>query len=367
MPHFLFAAGFALRLSFLKHLKHGGGREAWWRMLRRAIGLTLIAIAWYSLGDWHGIQKSIDSIGLGPTIANCAKRNLMQTLLHIAITSVWIMPVIWAPLWARVTYGLASAAAHVALSAWFNFLWVNGIPGSVNGIDGGPLGFLTWSLVALTGTWACDVCLAARYAAVPGEPPNYGPAMLKMIVIGVLLAGFGWLLSCGTTIYDVPADQFGVRHFDDPKRDTFGVNPVIPSSADLAAWNRRPAEPPFVPPPPVSQRKLNYWMMGQRAGTLSYLTFSAGFSLLVFTIFVWLADVRGVRLGVFRTLGVNALAGYMLADVVEPITKRLMILVGSPVANESPVPTVLAAFAVHFALIYLVLRLMEWRKVYFRM
>src|SRR5438309_3576453 len=34
-----------------------------------------------------------------------------------------------------------SAAAHVGLSAWFNFEWVNTSP---NGIDGGPLGFLTW-------------------------------------------------------------------------------------------------------------------------------------------------------------------------------------------------------------------------------
>lgn len=367
MPHFLFAAGFALRLSFLKHLEHGGGKEAWLRMLRRAIGLALVAIVWYSIGDWGGIQKSIGEIGLWPTIANCLKRNWMQTLLHIAVTSVWIMPVIWTPLWVRIAYGLASAAAHVALSAWFNFLWVNGIPGGVNGIDGGPLGFLTWSLVALSGTWACDVVQAARKAAAPGERPNYGPAMLKMLVVGSLIAGLGWFFSCGTTIYDVPADQAGIPKFDDPKRDTFGVNPVIPSSADLAAWNRKPAEPPFAPPPPVSQRKLNYWMMSQRGGTLSYLTFSAGFSLLVFTIFLWLADVRGVRLGVFRTLGVNALAGYMFADVAEPITQKLMAQFGAPLAKDSPATTVLAAFALHFALIYLVLRLMEWRKIYFRM
>ncbi len=362
MPHFFFAAGFALRLSFLKHQRHGGGREAWLRMLRRAVGLALVAIVWYSFGDWNGISKSFSEQGWLTTIANCAKRNWMQTLLQIAITSVWIMPVLWAPLRVRFAYGVLSAAAHVALSAWFNFLWVHGIPGGVSGIDGGPLGFLTWSIVALAGTWACDVCLGARTLTPSSQPPNYGPAMRKMLVVGSMFAGLGWLFSCGTTIYDVPADKVEAL-----SSEKFAVNPVIPTGDQLAAWNRKPAEPPFVPPPSPAERKWNYWMMSQRAGSLSYLTFSAGASLLVFTFFVWLADVRRIRIGVFRTLGVNALAGYLLADLTDPIAVRWVTAWGLPVVKTAPLLPVVTAFAVHFLLIYAVLRLMEWRKVYVRM
>lgn len=368
MPHFLFAAGFTLRLSFLKHQKHGGGSEAWLRMIRRAVGLSLVAIGWYSFTGWDNISKSLADQGWLTTLAICAKRNWMQTLLHIAITSVWIMPVIWAPMSVRFVYGLASAAAHVALSHWFNFLWVNGIPGGVNGIDGGPLGFLTWSIVALAGTWACDVCLAAKQAATAGRPADLGPALLKMMIAGWLLAGLGWLFSCGTTIYNVRPEA-GLSESDALAYRTvkFAENPVIPSKEQLAAWKHEPAEPPFVPPPPISERKWNYWMMSQRAGSLSYLTFSAGFSLLVFTIFVWMADVKGIRLGLFRTLGVNALAGYMIADLADPLAVKWVGLFGSPVTKTSPALEVGTAFVLHFLIIYAVLRLMEWRKVFIRM
>jgi predicted acyltransferase len=368
MPHFLFAAGFALRLSFLKHQQHGGGREAWLRMLRRAIGLSLVAIAWYSFDGWEGIWRSIQEQGWQTTLANCAKRNWMQTLLHIAITSVWIMPVLWAPISIRVAYAAASAAAHIALSYWFNFLWVNGVPGGVNGIDGGPLGFLTWSIVSIAGTWACDVCLAAKRAAAPGQPTDLGPAMLKMMIAGWLIAGLGWLFSCGTTIYNVQPDPNLSSEQSEALRNVkFAENPVIPSKEQLAAWKYQPAEPPFYPPPPISERKWNYWMMSQRAGTLSYLTFSAGFSLLVFTVFVWLADVKKIRVGVFRTLGVNALAGYMLADLASPIARKLVGAFGAPLSKQSPPLEVWTAFVLHFLIVYGVLRLMEWRKVYFRM
>ncbi len=362
MPHFLFAAGFALRMSFLKHQRHGGGSEAWFRMLRRALGLSLVAIAWYSYGDWDGVSKSLSDAGWLTTVARCAKRTWMQTLLHIAITSIWIMPVLLSPLWVRFGYGVLSACAHVALSAWFNFLWVNGVPDGVNGIDGGPLGFLTWSIVALAGTWACDVCLGAKGLTPSGQPPNYGPAMRTLLVAGFFFAGLGWLISCGTTIYDVPADKV-----ERMRAEKFGVNPVIPSAEQLAAWNRKPAEPPFVPPPSPAERKWNYWMMSQRAGSLSYLTFSAGGSLFVFTFFVWLADVRRIRLGVFRTLGVNALAGYLLAELTGPIAVKWVTACGYSVHKTAPLLPVTAAFAVHFLLIYTVLRLMEWLKVYVRM
>lgn len=364
MPQFLFAAGFALRLSFLKHQQHGGGREAWFRMVRRAVCLSLIAIAWYSYGDWKGIVNDWRQQGWLMTLAICAKRRWFQTLLHIAATSIWILPVISAPIRVRVAYAAASAILHVALSAWFNYLWVNGQfgPAGVSGIDGGPLGFLTWCIPAIAGTWAFDVIRAAR-SAPAGAGHILLPAIRRIMIAGCVLASLAWILSCGTTIYNVPADQVSAM-----STEKFGRNPVIPSAEQLSAWDHQLAEPPFVPPPDKDHRKWNYWMMSQRGGTLTYLMFSAGFSLLVMGIFVWGCDVQGWRLGVFRTLGVNALAGYMLADFAEPLGEQLTgQLFGSAVVKTSPALQVGTAFAIHFLLIYLVLRFMEWRKIYFRM
>lgn len=370
MPGFLFAAGFALRLSYLKHLEHGGGSEAWWRMIRRCFSLALVAIVWYSLGDWGGIQKTIEEKGLVATLAMCAKRNWLQTLLHIAVTSLFILPVLWAPIGIRLLYGAAAGIAHVWLSWKFNFLWTQGITDNVNditrgvsGIDGGPLGFLTWSIVALSGTWACDVVRAARKSAAPDQPANYQTALLKLLVAGWLLAAFGWVISCGTTIYDVkPDSSLTEDQIYERAKQKFPPNPVIPSQEQLAAWDRKPAEPPFVPPPPISQRKWNYWMMSQRAGTLSYLTFSAGFSLLIYAIFLWLADVKGIRIGLFRTLGVNALAGYILADFTGTFVKHSL---ATP--KDASMLYASTAFAIHLLLIYIALRVMEKGKIYWRM
>jgi hypothetical protein len=192
--------------------------------------------------------------------------------------------------------------------------------------------------------------------------------MLKMLVAGCFLAALGWLISCGTTIYNVENITGMTENEGQAYRNVkFADNPVIPSREQLAAWKHKLAEPPFFPPPSTIDRKWNYWMMSQRAGSLSYLTFSAGFSLLVFTIFVWLADVRGIRFGVFRTLGVNALAGYMLASITGPLAEKWITELGYPVEKTAPVWPVAASFFLHFFLIYAVLRLMEWRKIYLRM
>ena len=51
--------------------------------------------------------------------------------------------------------------------------------------------------------------------------------------------------------------------------------------------------------------------------TTLVMTFSTGFSLAVYTFFLWWTDQRGRQWPVFRTLGVNALAGYVLHMLVD--------------------------------------------------
>ena len=78
------------------------------------------------------------------------------------------------------------------LSYWFYFDWVH-----TGGIDGGPLGFLTWTIPTIVGTLACDAVTT----------PDGRARVAKMFVWSAVLMGLGYLLSCGTTLYDVPEDQ----------------------------------------------------------------------------------------------------------------------------------------------------------------
>jgi hypothetical protein len=72
----------------------------------------------------------------------------------------------------------------------------------------------------------------------------------------------------------------------------------------LSCLGGAPVAPPFVAP----SGSVNLWTMSQRTGSISYLTFASGFSLLVYATIVAACDHGGLRVGLFRTFGRNALA-----------------------------------------------------------
>ncbi len=118
-----------------------------------------------------------------------------------------------------------------------------------------------------------------------------------------------------------------------------------------------PAAPPFTPP----ASKVNIWTMSQRSGSLSYLTFSAGFSLAVYALFVALRDrEHGRDVGVFRTFGTNALAVYILHGLVSEAV--------SPwVPKDAPAWYLSAGFLVYFGINYLFIRHLEKHGLFLKL
>jgi predicted acyltransferase len=342
MPQFFFAAGFSLRLSFLRRQQIGGRVQAWRRMMRRVVGLALVAIAWYAYGESAEISRRLSIDGTGAILGWLFKSPLFQTLLHIAVTSLWILPVVGASLSARLAYTAASMLLHLLLSHWFYFEWVHTEPQS---IDGGPFGFLTWTIPTIAGTIAYDIW----------RTPSESIRLRPYLSWGVTLAVAGWLLSCLTTLHEVPDEDS-----DRLAAQQYAAHPVIGVGPGNSWRELKPAEPPFVPPPSQVCRKENYWMMSQQHGTPSYLVFSAGLSFLVFAVFVWLAAVRGVQIGFFGTLGVNALAGYILHSFTGNAIMRHL-------QHDSSASAVYAGFVVYFMATYLLLRLLEWTGIRLRM
>jgi predicted acyltransferase len=343
MPQFLFAVGFAFRLTFGRRARAEGLSAAYRRVARRLAALALLAIVLYTLGAGRSAWAGLAGPGFRDTLGTLAKRDWFQTLLHIAVTSLWILPVIRASAAVRVAYLLLSAGAHVALSAWFNFAWVNSPP---HGIDGGPLGFLTWAIPALVGTLACDAVLAGA------GRPRVG----KLLAWSAVLMLLGYGLSCGTRMYDVPAGA------QVPPPPRLPENPVLFDRERLRGRDPSSllAEPPFVAPPGPAQRQWNYWMMSQRSGSVSYLIFAAGFSLALFVLFHLACDRLGWRLGLFRTLGSNALAAYVLGGAVQEAVKPF-------IPRGAPAWQVAAGFAFFFGTTYLVVWLLEKKGILLRL
>ncbi len=340
MPQFFFAVGFAFRLTFGRRAQTQGLAAANWHVVRRLLGLALVALVIYHVGPRAGTWQKLVETGPWEALRGPLKGAWFQTLMHIAVTSLWILPVIRSGPLVRIAYMIASAALQVFLSHWFYFEWVH-----TGGIDGGPLGFLSWTIPTIVGTLACDA------VAAHDRPPR----IAAMFFWSVVLMGLGYLLSCGTTLYDVPADQ--IESLRDQKR---AADAVVPSRERLDSATIGWAEPPFVPPPDSLHRKENYWMMSQRAATVSYHTFGAGFSLAVYALFYLACDVWGWHLGLFRTLGTNALVGYilhgMVGNAVEPFIPR-----------DAPGWYVAAGFAVYFGITYLFIRHLEKNNIYLKL
>jgi hypothetical protein len=251
------------------------------------------------------------------------------------------LPVIMGSVRLRVCWAVFSGVLHVVLSGWFNFAWLHASP---RGIDGGPLGFLTWVIPAVLGTLACDELSIGGASRGAGRICRAGLAVMLL----------GWLLSCPTVLYDVSGGLSQAASAGD-----YAADPVWPRLERWRLWDGRLPEPPLVPPPGPGERKLNYWMMSQRAGSVSYTTFAGGLSLVLFAGFVWVCDVRGSSVGVLGALGANSLAAYLLHDVaaraVAPWLQR-----------DSGAAAVLAGWLIFAGLVYGCCRLLQWKRWYLR-
>jgi predicted acyltransferase len=314
MPQFFFAVGFAYRLTLLRRLKSAGPTAAYLHIVRRNLGLILLGVVVYHLGGHAATWEELRQLTAAQFATQAIKRNVFQTLVHIGVTSLWVLPVIAAGVPVRVLFAAASGLLHLGLSAWFNYAWVHQDP---VGIDGGPLGFLTWTIPLLAGSLAYDVVSEAR-----------GPASrtFRLAVGGAVLMATGYALNCLTT---PPGGGLGFR---------------------LAA-------PPFVMPPDGTR---DLWTMSQRAGSLSYLTFAAGFAVVLYALFYLVCDVLGWRLALFTTLGGNALAGYIIHDMVDSAV--------SPYApGNAPWWYVLTVLAVYLFICWLFLRKLEKDRLFLRL
>jgi hypothetical protein len=223
---------------------------------------------------------------------------------------------------------VACATLHVVLSRafYFDFMWArpNWLDqywgaADIRGLDGGPLGFLAWTIPQLLGSLAYD--LVARY---PG-----GSAFWRLLRWAIVLMGLGYALSCLAT-----------------------------SSAADGIGGFALAEPPFVAP--SAERSVSYWMMSKRMCSMPFMLFATGFAMGVYALFVLACDRGSLRVGVFRTFGQNPLGAYILHEMVGRA-------VGPFAPPDSPLPWIAATFLVYFGVTYLFVRHLEEHQIYLRM
>ncbi|MAT97881.1 MAG: hypothetical protein CL608_12115 [Anaerolineaceae bacterium] len=149
-------------------------------------------------------------------------------------------------------------------------------------------------------------------------------------------------------------------------------NPVAFDFSKWSAlpWSKKIGRNPMERPPYEDPRVVDYqprdafywnaWMMSQRAGTVAYPTFAAGASLLMYLLFYIACDIRGWQVPLFRTWGTNALAAYVLFELVCGAVKQFV--------PRDPVWWYgWGSLAVGMFLMWLVIRSLEKNKIFIRM
>jgi predicted acyltransferase len=305
MPQFFFAVGLSLRLALLKRIEREGWRSAYARAVRRGFSLALVGLVIYHLDGHYESWAELQALGISGFFRESFWTSPFQALVHIAVTTLWILPVTARSARVRIAFAVASALLHLGLSRWF---WYD-LLHEKNVIDGGLLGFLSWTIPTIAGTLAYDL-LVGRGAARSVRP---------LVLHGTWLMLLGYGLACLT------------------------AGGVV-------------AAPPFVPP----WHPSDLWTMSQQAGSVSYMTFSAGLSLVVLALFVWWTDLRGHRSVVFDTLGKNALAAYILHILVQSAFAGFL-------PADAPLWWALVAFGLFFYMSYRFTRYMNDRGMFLRL
>jgi hypothetical protein len=302
MPQFFFAVGMALRLVLLKEVEQHGYSRAMRRGASRGLLLMLVGLMWYHPGRDFDTWAALTGATPTELLRDVFLTNAFQALTHIGATTLWVLPVITLGAGARIAFAVFSAVLHVWLShaGWYETLhrW--------QVIDGGPLGFLTWTLPVVAGSFALDVVRS-------------GTGISRLLLWGFMAMSGGYALACLT--------QGGV----------------------LAA-------PPFVPP----WHAPDLWTMSQRAGSVSYLLFSAGLSLVVSSAFVQWSDRNGQSLSLFADLGQNALAAYF-------IHMTIMGLIGHVGPKDAPLWYAVMVSTGGFLLSWRAVRWLNDRRLFLRL
>lgn len=331
MTQFFLAVGFAMRLMFLRRRTTDGAAATYRKFVVRGLGLILLGVVLHRLtgsyDSWSRLVETWHRDGPAAFLLATIKRRPFETLTHIGLTTLFVLPVLAAPGWVRALYAAAAAALHVGLSLTFYYAWNLTEP---VGIDGGPLGFLTWTIPVIAGTLAHDWTAS--------DPANPTSGARAMVAVGVALMLLGYGLSC-------------LNRVTPPNR--------LPDSPTVADYL---AHPPFVPPADKRQAETdrNYWTMSQRTGSVTYHAFAAGFALVVLAVFRVACDGWRLRWSYLDLLGRNALAAYLIHGVVGNTVEPF-------IPNDAPAAYVWSAFAVYLGVTTLFLHYLDRHRLYLRL
>ncbi|MEQ1828840.1 MAG: heparan-alpha-glucosaminide N-acetyltransferase domain-containing protein [Pirellula sp.] len=359
MPSFIFICGFTYRMSWLKRTKADLPiSETYRKFLFRSIGLILLSLMFFGFSSKIETWSTLSAAKAIRFVAELIKANMWEVLAIIGALQILIMPLMNRTAWIRVLALLLFGIIHFLLCWSFNYEFVYGRANWMDDLwgttgkrawDGGCFGLLAWGQIMLAGTIAFDISNSALT-----EPAGPRVAATRFLLLGTVAMLLGYCVSCLTRFYDLESVS------KDEKSHV--SSPVIPDLhlATGRSWSQLMAEPPFVQPPPPTERAINYWMMDKRVVTQSFVWFSMGFALALYGLFVVACDIAGVRIGLFEMFGRNPLAAYIINHLVNHT-------IFSIVPKDSPLVWSLCGLSMALGVTCWFVKFLDDRKLYLRL
>lgn len=347
MPSFFFAAGFSYRLALLKRISRDGAQAAYRHAVVRSLALILVSVVLLGLDDPVRTWSEMTPENARNLIGAILKARMWNVLAIIGAAQLVILPVVAASWWVRLLTILVFMLGHLALCHSFNYEFVYGRPnwmndywgaGTTRAWDGGFFGVLMWSVPMLAGTLTYDL--------FRDTAPSRG-TVARLFALGAVVMMLGYGLSCLSTLYDAEPDSH---------------SPVLPPLDRVSSRSVGTllANPPFVPVPPPAERKHSYWLMDKRIVSIPFTLFSTGLALALYGLFVLACDLNTWQLNLFRILGQNPLAAYLLHY---PILHTVRAFV----PGNSPLWWCLVGLAVFFVITTTFVRYLDRHRLYLRL
>jgi predicted acyltransferase len=141
----------------------------------------------------------------------------------------------------------------------------------------------------------------------------------------------------------------------------YGLSSLTLTTPQASEGWIRYTPPPFVAPTSEQKGKpaVDLWTMSQRTGSASYQFFAAGFSLIVLLLCYVIFD-QHLQIGLFRTLGSNALVAYVVQGLAIDSAHHLL-------PSSAPLWAVTLGFLLVLGITWLVCRYLEARGWYLRL
>ena len=273
-------------------------------------------------------------------------RDIYSTLGIIAVSQLFVLPVITRSKRVRACYAVGCAVLYTMLQ--FLFLWNMSLfnpppPSRDSFVGGGLLGGLSGAVMMIIGTFMNDWLKWIR---------EIRPTSMRHIIKGSVLLVISSLILFGlsTAISALPQQWCS----DCLRRYSGDDEPVGKVHCDSGSF------PGFIFVPKPLSAKISIWTQSQYSLNISYSVGASGYSILIYLIWFWITEVGKYQWLVLSVLRKHSLIMYVARELGFRISYKI-------IPHDSPLGFLVFRLIISLSVNMMIVFYLERNRIYFRL